>query len=37
MNTNTQDNHFIFHAQLTTGVYAVCFDVFRYLSRRGNW
>jgi len=38
MNTSTHTKYFIFYPQLTCGVYAICFDVFRYLSRRpGCW
>ena len=35
MNTSTHNKHFVFHGGACTRVYDVCFDVFRYLSRRG--
>ena len=34
MNNNTQKKQFIFHERVATRVYDVCFDIFRYLSRR---
>jgi hypothetical protein len=33
-NILTHTKQFAFHAPITTGVYSVGFDVFRYLSRR---
>ncbi|GAA4325434.1 hypothetical protein GCM10023184_13400 [Flaviaesturariibacter amylovorans] len=35
MNTSTHNKHFIFHTPGATRMYDVCFDLFRYLSRRG--
>jgi len=37
MNMSTHNKHFIFHKQACTRVYDVCFDIFRYLSRRRPW
>jgi hypothetical protein len=34
-NILTHTKQFAFHASNTSGVYSVCFDVFRYLARRG--
>jgi len=34
---STHNKHFIFHKQACTRVYDVCFDIFRYLSRRRPW
>lgn len=34
MTMNTHNKHFVFHQQACTRMYDVCFDVFRYLSRR---
>jgi hypothetical protein len=34
MRTSTHNKHFVFHALVATRTYDVCFDLFRYLSRR---
>jgi hypothetical protein len=34
MNKSTHNKHFVFHARVATRMYDVCFDLFRYLSRR---
>jgi hypothetical protein len=34
LKTTIHTKHILFHPQVTTGVYAVSFDLFRYLSRR---
>jgi len=36
-NILTHTKQFAFHAPITTGVYSVCFDLFRYLTRPGSW
>ncbi len=37
MKQNTHNKHFIFHERVATRVYDVCFDIFRYLSRRPRY